>query len=230
MPVVVTPPRDEAELLRRAEALTGKSLGEIAEALGLMFDARGVRTKGKGGEVIERSLGASGGSSRVHDFPELRVEMKTIPVDGTGRPMESTYVCTLPMEDAERVEWADSWVRSKLSRVLWVPLLTTPDAAHSTRRVGRPLLWSPTQDQEEVLREDFEDAMGKIALGHVEALTARSGRFMQVRPKARDGSARTIAMGREGERIETVPRGFYLRTSFTGAILVDPHALPITEA
>jgi DNA mismatch repair protein MutH len=42
---------------------------------------------------------------------------------------------------------------------------------------------------------------------------------LQVRPKARDGSARAVVWGAEGERIETVPRGFYLRASFTGTIL-----------
>jgi len=37
---------------------------------------------------------------------------------------------------------------------------------------------------------------------------------------------RTLAWGSEGEAIATVPRGFYLRTRFTGALLADPAALP----
>ena len=220
------PPRDEDELVRRADVLAGVSLGEIATTLGLAFDADGVRTKGKGGELLERALGATGGSAKVHDFPELAIEMKSIPVDEKGRPHESTYVCTLPMEDADRVEWDTSWVRSKLARVLWVPLVSPHDAPHAERRVGRARLWSPTPEQDAVLRADFDDAMGAIALGHVEALTAHSGRWLQVRPKARDGAARTLAWGADGDRIPTVPRGFYLRASFTGAILADPRAMP----
>jgi DNA mismatch repair protein MutH len=47
-----------------------------------------------------------------------------------------------------------------------------------------------------------------------------------VRPKARHGSARTVAFGGEGEAIATVPRGFYLRARFTGAILADAAAVP----
>jgi DNA mismatch repair protein MutH len=222
----LAPPRDEAELRERASALRGQSLAEVAITLGAALAGDGVRTKGKAGELVERALGATGGSARAHDFPEIGVELKTIPVDEGGRPRESTYVCTLPMEDADKVEWETSWVRAKLTRVLWVPLVGSDDAAQADRRVGEPLFWSPTDEQDAVLRADFDDALGAIALGHVEALTARSGRWLQVRPKAKDGDARTIAWGREGEPIATVPRGFYLRTRFTGAILKDPAALP----
>lgn len=220
------PPADEAELVRRVDALRGATLGDVAKSVGLSFDADGVHTKGKGGEVLERALGATGGSAKVHDFPALAIELKTIPVNARGHPHESTYVCTLPMEDADRAEWETSWVRSKLARVLWVPLVSPHDALHAARRIGRAQLWSPTPEQDAVLRTDFEDALGAIALGHVEALTAHTGRWLQVRPKARDGAARTVSWTPDGERIPTVPRGFYLRASFTAAILADPRALP----
>ena len=79
--------------------------------------------KGKVGEQIERALGASGGSTATWDFPELRVELKTIPLDASrGAPRESTFVCAVSLADADRAEWATSWVRAKLSRVLWVPV------------------------------------------------------------------------------------------------------------
>ncbi|MFO0659891.1 MAG: hypothetical protein U0165_08690 [Polyangiaceae bacterium] len=48
---------------------------------------------------------------------------------------------------------------------------------------------------------------------------------MQIRPKAANGSARTTAFGPDGEKISTVPRGFYLRAKLTGAILSDPTAI-----
>ncbi len=213
-------PRTEQELLERAVRLRGRALQDIAAAAGGPLLSDGVRTKGKAGELIEWALGATGGSARARDFPELGVELKTIPVVESGQVRESSYVCTLPLEDADRVEWETSWVRTKLARVLWVPLVG------DEKRVGEALLWSPTQEQDRVLRSDFEDAMGAIALGHVEALTAHSGRWLQVRPKAKDGSVRTHAWGRDGERIATVPRGFYLRAIFTAAILEDPSALP----
>lgn len=215
-----------AALLARARALRGRTVREIADELGLFAGGDAVRTKGTPGAIVERALGATGGSSKVHDFPELGVELKTIPVDERGVPIESTYVCTLSLADAESQEWATSWVRAKLACVLWVPTLGAADLPWPERRLGEPVMWSPTPEQESVLRGDFDDVVGLVGIGRIEELTAHRGRFMQVRPKAAHGRVRTAAYGAEGELIETIPRGFYLRARFTGALLADPAALP----
>lgn len=212
--------------MRRAGALQGRSLGAILTDLGLAASHDPRRTKGSAGETIERALGATGGSSRVHDFPALRVELKTIPVTEEGAPLESTYVCTLSLADAECQEWETSWVRAKLAQVLWIPTVGAHGLAWQERVVGAPLLWAPSPAQEEVLRGDFDDVVGLIGIGRIEELTAHRGRWLQVRPKAKDGSVRTLAYGADNEAIATVPRGFYLRARFTGALLADPAALP----
>lgn len=220
------PPVDVDALLARARALAGMRVGELASSLGVSSAGDAVRTKGTPGAILELALGATGGSSRVHDFPELGVELKTIPVDLRGAPVESTYVCTLSLADAETQEWEDSWVRAKLSRVLFVPLVAGDEEPWPARRIGEPLLWSPTSEQEAVLRSDFDDVVGLIGIGRIEELTAHRGRWLQVRPKAAHGRVRTVAFGAEGEAIATIPRGFYLRTRFTGALLRDARAVP----
>jgi DNA mismatch repair protein MutH len=223
--IAILPPSSEEDLRARAAWLAGRTIGELASALGVAVPPPGVRGKGKIGGLVERALGASSGSAAAPDFPELGVELKTIPVDARGVPRESTFVCTISLADAERAEWETSVARAKLRHVLFVPILSSDDGP-SERRIGTPLFWRPTRRQEAVLRADFEDAMGVIGAGGIEALTARAGRWLQVRPKAATGSVRTISYGPEGEWIETVPRGFYLRASFTRALLEDPAALP----
>jgi DNA mismatch repair protein MutH len=215
-----------AALLERARALVGIQVGDLAASLGVSTGGDAVRTKGTPGAILELALGATGGSTKVHDFPELGVELKTIPVDLRGVPVESTYVCTLSLSDAETQEWETSWVRAKLSRVLFVPLVADDGEPWPARRIAEPVLWSPTPEQDDVLRADFDDVVGLIGVGRIEELTAHRGRWLQVRPKAAHGRVRTVAFGAEGELIATIPRGFYLRTRFTGAILADPRALP----
>lgn len=222
----MTPPASLDELLERAHSLRGAALGAVLRGLGRTASVDPVRTKGSAGETLERALGASGGSSQVLDFPDLGVELKTIPVTAEGTPLESTYVCTLSLADAESQEWETSWVRAKLARVLFVPLVGAHGVGWQERTIGTPLLWSPTEAQDHVLRGDFDDVVGLIGVGRIEELTAHRGRWLQVRPKARDGSVRTIAWGAGGEPIATVPRGFYLRARFTGALLADPAAVP----
>jgi DNA mismatch repair protein MutH len=211
--------------MARAWALTGRTLGDLAAERALPFAGReGARTKGKTGELLEQILGATGGAAAVHDFPELGVELKTVPIDGRSVPRECTYVCKLPLADADRSEWATSWAKAKLARVLWVPIVTG-DAGHAPA-VGTPLLWSPTAEQLAVLGADFDEALGAVALGGVEALSSRTGRWLHVRPKAASSRARTWSVGRDADWVRAIPRGFYLRTQFTGAILRDPAALP----
>jgi DNA mismatch repair protein MutH len=208
----------------------------VAAELGAENRFEGVHTKGKAGQLVERALGASGGSSATWDFPELRIELKTIPVDTRGSPRESTYVCTVSLADAERAEWATSWARAKLSRVLWVPVVRGRAAGEGGGRaraaeerdayLGEPLLWSPSAEQERILAGDFEEILGRIGAGGIEGVTAHAGRWLQLRPKAAHGRVRTVVRGAEGDLVATVPRGFYLRTQFTGGILRDPTALP----
>ncbi|MGH7272359.1 MAG: MutH/Sau3AI family endonuclease [Polyangiaceae bacterium] len=213
---MVPPPRDESELALRALALRGCSVDLLAARWGVHVAGAGVSTKGKVGELIERALGATGGSAAVWDFPELRTELKTIPIDERGVPRESTFVCTLPLLDAERIEWETSWVRAKLARTLWIPIVLRADGS---RVVGDPRFWSPTIEEERVLAGDFEEIVGRIGLGDVERVSARVGRWLQLRPKAAHGGVRTRAPGEDGETVWTVPRGFYLRARFTRTIL-----------
>ena len=218
------PPRDEAELVARARALSGHSVEALAQKLGIRVDGAAVSTKGKVGELLERALGATGGSAATWDFPALRIELKTIPVDEPELPRESTFVCAVSLLDADRAEWESSWVRAKLARVLWVPIRVGADGS---RRIGEARLWSPSEPQESVLKDDFEEILGRVAAAGIEDISARVGRWLQLRPKAAHGGVRTGAPGGDGAIVATVPRGFYLRARFTGAILRDPAAMPL---
>lgn len=213
------------EVVDRARSLAGATVGAIAARLGRPAPGGGASTKGRVGELIELALGATGGSgARIVDFPEHRLELKTIPVGEDLRPLESTFVCAVDLRD--EVDWPESWVRAKLSKVLFVPVIGDRTTPLASRTVGAPVLWEMTPAQEDVLRADYDDIMGLVGVGRVEEISAHLGRYLQIRPKARDGTVRTVARGPEGEPIPTVPRGFYLRPAFTCALLLDRHALP----
>jgi DNA mismatch repair protein MutH len=210
-------PETLEELMTRAQALAGKRVSDLAEAAGFAIDGEAVATKGKVGTLLERVLGATGQGAEV-DFPGIGVEMKTVPLEA-GKVVESTFVCALQLMDADRAEWASSWVRRKLARVLWVPV-------HERDQIGNVVLWSPTEAQDHALKDDFDEIVGRIAIGDIEDLSAHVGRWLQLRPKAATGSVRTAAPGRDGDIVATVPRGFYLRAFFVAAVLKDPRAEP----
>ncbi|KNC87972.1 DNA mismatch repair endonuclease MutH [Trabulsiella odontotermitis] len=216
---LVTPPQSEAQLLAQAQQLAGLTLGELATRAGLPTPLNLKRDKGWIGVLLERWLGASAGSKPEQDFAALGVELKTIPVDSRGRPLETTFVCVAPLTGNSGVSWETSHVRHKLNRVLWVPVEGEREIPLAERRVGAPLLWSPSEEEERQLRMDWEELMDLIVLGQVERITARHGEVLQLRPKAANSKALTEAIGAHGELILTLPRGFYLKKNFTAALL-----------
>lgn len=220
------PPGSEAELLTRAAELAGLSLSALAARLATPVPGDLKRAKGFVGGLLERALGASAGSRAVPDFPELGIELKTLPVDRAGVPVESTFVCTIPLTEIGEVEWADSRVRRKLSRVLWVPVEGERQLPVGERRIGQALLYRLTEEDEAVLSADWEELAGLIGRGHVEDLTGHRGRFLQIRPKAAHSRARRLGLDADGVPFAALPRGFYLRPAFTGALLARHFALP----
>lgn len=202
---------DLAELGRRAHALSGRSVPQLAHDLETIAPAVGVHTKGKVGALIEAALGATGGSRAEHDFPALGVELKTVPVDASRKPRESTYVCRIALREADRAEWETSWARRKLSHVLFVPI--------HNELILTPIFWRPTLEEDRAMRADFDELMGTIGAGRIEDITAHDGEILQIRPKARDGSVRVNTFDRDGELVSTIPRGFYLRARFVATLL-----------
>ena len=217
--VATHPPTSIQALCDRAEQLAGLTLGDLAHEADVKVPANFKREKGWTGQLLELYLGAAAGSTPQQDFPELGIELKTIPIDGNGLPLETTYVCYAPLTNVAGIQWEQSNVRNKLASVLWIPIEGDRSIPPAQRRVAMPCLWTPTSHQLNALRHDWEELMDKIALGQIESVTARHGEVLQLRPKAADGSALTDAIGQNGRMIKTRPRGFYLRKQFTAEIL-----------
>ena len=221
-----TAPRDEAQLLERAQALAGMTLGALARASGAAVPRNTRSAKGWAGELLERSLGADAGSLPEPDFRRLGIELKTIPVSRDGRPRESTFVCVVQLTGIAGLRWEDSLVRRKLARVLWMPVESEPGLPLAERRLGMPLLWSPDAQEQAALRSDWEELMDMLSAGELDAISARHGDCLQIRPKGANSRALVEAIGPGGERVMTLPRGFYLRAAFTAAVLSRHYALP----
>jgi DNA mismatch repair protein MutH len=211
-------PRSEEALLARARAIAGWTLEAVARSIGSEVPHDLSRAKGWVGTSIEAALGATASTRPIPDFPHLNVELKTIPIDEKGEPRESTYVCTASLTAVG--EWRDSVVKKKLARVLWIPVEAAASIPIGERRVGSPLLWSPSAEEEEVLRSDFEELAQLIESGWVDSIGGDRGRWLQLRPKAQDAAERTWGTDDEGAPVRTLPRGFYLRRSFTRSLLL----------
>jgi DNA mismatch repair protein MutH len=221
----VKPPQSEAELLTRAQALSGLSLGELARRFNLTVPRQQLYAKGWVGELLELELVATAGSRPEPDFPHLGVELKTLPLNHDGKPRESTFVCSISLNNTANTCWETSLVWRKLRRVLWIPIEAAPNIPLAQRRICTPLLWSPSYEQEKVLRTDWQELSDMICFGQLADITAKLGRYLQIRPKAAHAKSLCWGVAETGEPTLTLPRGFYLRSAFTGSILQQYFAM-----
>jgi DNA mismatch repair protein MutH len=217
--LAIHPPVTESELLKRVRALGGKTISEVAQSVGIDVPGNLNRKKGFVGQLCEMALGANASTLPVPDFVELGIELKTLPISKKGAPLESTYVCRLPLEHHLEEKWATSRVRKKLQRVLFMLVEGERDIPLPDRRFGLGFLWGPNTEEDLLLRADWEDLMDLCARGLLDGISARRGQFLQLRPKAANSQIRTMTKDMMDEWYVTKPRGFYLRRSFTTALL-----------
>lgn len=219
-----TPPASESELVARARSVAGQTLAELATTMGITCPADMQHDKGWAGQLLETWLGASAASQPIPDFPQLGIELKTLPVDRKGLPLESTYVCTVDLQPASG-GWQSSLVWQKLQKILWLPLISTRGCAPGERRIGTALLWTPTASQVAILQRDWEELMELVGSGELEGISSRQGQYLQIRPKAANARSLTRSSDAEGNPAMTLPRGFYLRPLLTRQILAEHYHL-----
>jgi len=200
------------ELQRRALALKGRSVAELARRSN--WDIPDLqRAKGWVGQLLEHVLGATSGHLPQPDFPNLGVELKTIPLRRDGSPLGSTYVCTAPLPFREQV-WEHSTVSAKLNHVLWIPIYQLQDLP-----IGEAVFWRRSPAIEQQLKEDWIALTEKLRLGQFYDLCAQLGEYLQLRPKAENRQQRIAVLSETLEKHWIVPKGFYLRRTFTQKII-----------
>ena len=219
MRTAANPVKTEAELMTRCRAIEGLSFLQLAIELGLPVPLYPHQRKGWVGQAIELALGATAGNKSAPDFCALGVELKTLPINHLGKPAESTFVTTIPLLTIHQQDWDTSQCFAKLKRVLWLPIEGDKRIDFLARRIGRAILWSPSVHDEAILAKDWLESVLMISTGRLHEIDASMGEYLQVRPKAANGKSLCYGFDDVGDKVMTLPRGFYLRSRFTKTVL-----------
>ena len=216
------PPKTEHELLARCAHIEGMTFAQLGIYVGCSIPFKADQRKGWLGQVLEIALGTSAGNKSSPDFEELGIELKTLPIGKSGSPTESTYVTSIPLLKIHQQSWHSSQCYSKLKRVLWVPVEGAVEIPYPQRRIGSGFIWSPDEGEEALLSNDWHYLTLKISTGQLETIDASVGECLQIRPKAANGKALCAYFDADGNKVMTLPRGFYLRSRFTHQIFIKP--------
>ena len=213
------PSETEADLLARCRAIEGYSFGQLAQQLKIQIPELSIQRKGWIGTALEKALVTTAGNQSLPDFVALGIELKTLPISATGKPAESTFVTSIPLLTIHNQTWETSQCWAKLRRVLWILIEADARLPFAHRRIGKAILWSPSLAEQVILEQDWTELTMLMVQGKIHELDARLGVYLQVRPKAADARSLCYGLDESGQKILTLPRGFYLRSSFTQSIL-----------
>ncbi len=212
-------PLSEKELIQRCQRIEGISFSQLAAQLQLKIPENTLQRKGWAGLAIELALGTTAGNKSLPDFNYLGIELKTIPISSGGRVAESTFITSIPLLTIHQQTWLTSQCYLKLKRVLWLPLEGDKSIPFEQRRIGQGFLWSPSDAEQAILAEDWRELTLMIRIGKLSEISAKIGQYLQIRPKGANAKSLCYAFDEEGNKILTLPRGFYLRSSFTNNLV-----------
>lgn len=215
----ISPPVTRQELIARAQSIAGLTIQQLANEMETSIPASTTHAKGWFGKLLELALGANAANAPEPDFVNLGIELKSIPIDDNGKPKESTYICVVQLDPVALSSWESSLVKCKLTEVLWIPVEANKNTPVSIRRIGSPILWQPNVLQEKQLKKDWQELSDMIVLGNIDKISSSMGEYLQIRPKAAHSNSLTKDKNQPGEEKLTLPRGFYLRPSFTHTII-----------
>jgi len=211
----------ERELLARCRLIEGYSLRQLASHLQLVIPEHALQRKGWAGSALDKALGTTAGNQSLPDFVELGIELKTLPIHASGKPAESTFITSIPLLTIQEQTWETSQCWAKLRRVLWIPIEADPLIPYAHRRIGKAILWSPSADEQRILSQDWTELTAMVSTGRLHELSANMGDYLQIRPKAADAKALCYGFDEHGQKVLTLPRGFYLRSSFTASSILS---------
>ena len=201
-------PQTADDLLKLADSIAGMSIENLSKSLGISLPDNFTNNKGFIGQLAEIALGAGAGSHPLQDFPVLGIELKTIPLNLSGKPAETTHVCILHQNCGQTFFKSNFY--NKIKKVLWLPVEGCRKIPLNERHFGKAFLWNISDQETLELKQDWEEIMEYVSTGHLPELSAKTGVWMQVRPAGRNNGIKQY--------------GYYLRKSFTERILLNEFA------
>lgn len=208
----------ETELLNRCQSISGWTFFQLAQHLNLVIPNHPLQRKGWLGQAVEYYLGANAGNHSLPDFTHLDIELKTIPLNHKLQPIESTYITRVPLQTEQHKQFEESDCYHKLKKILWIPIEGDPKISYACRRIGQYKLWSPSEADLKIIKQDWQHFSLLIETGRWSEIDATMGEYLQIRPKAAHSKILCDAYDTEGKTVKTMPRGFYLRAKFTKKI------------
>ena len=213
-------PENEEDLIKRAFSLTGKKIVELCEPFNKFFNEKSKKSKGYLGKILEMYLGASAGNLPIPDFPNLKIELKILPLNKNMLPKSNVKICyNSNMPTQSNYKWDSSIVKLKLNKVLWIPIEADSSIPLRERRICHPFL-SHLKDYENIIKEDYKNITYFLFSGKMEYISANLGKYLILQSISSNKNL-TNYFNFDGDLIRTNFKAFYLKKNYLRKIIYE---------
>jgi DNA mismatch repair endonuclease MutH len=217
----------EQKLLEKLHILKGKNLQEIADIYDLYITSS---AKNSVAILIRKAIGFKNIKSRIKEFEQRGLEIKTIPVRPMdNRPWESTSFPTMKLQEFVEEEWESSTLYNYLEKVLFIPIYRDQkDTPLQNRVFGRAFYWSPSDQELEIIKKEWtmyqqevRSGLAKVHLKGEKEVTGLSKEsetnIIHIRPHGRDRTDRDI----DPHGNSVVKQSFWLNKKFVQKLIIN---------
>lgn len=209
--------RRRDELLEKAKALNGKTVGEI---LGLLPNIN-QHDKGSIGQIVQAYLGREPNNDPTADFPEADLELKVIGLveanHDSFRAKERLVLGMINYMKDHDIPFEENHVMKKCKAMLVVCYQYLYKDDGTRRNINDfpfvdAFIYIPSEEDEEIIRRDYDLIMSKINAGRAETLSESDTLYLAACTK---GANSEVLVSQFNSTLKAKPRAFSLKPSFT---------------
>lgn len=208
------------EILARAQLMQGRTLGELAGGA-VSPVVSGSRTRGGVGAIVEAWFGIMPNSVAAADFPGAGIELKTVPLSGTGTGQtvkERTVLSMIDYDALAAESWESASLRHKLDQILLVYYEWAAGVDIHDFRVVLTTLWSPDERQLAFMELDWLTVKEKVVRGEAHLISEGDGLILGAATKGADA---TTMRSQPYSTEPAMQRAWALKQSFTRTLYLE---------
>lgn len=204
----------------------GKTIGQLKAELGIERDKM---VKGASGLIVENLLGIRNNNRDEADIPEIGCEIKILPLqrnrNGDIKAKEPTAIQMINYMEVSRETWETAKLRNKINLTFWVAYLAKKDGVALNQNdyvIVDYFLDHPTDVQNGVFRQDWEEIRRYIVEGRADRLSCSMGVYLEPKTKGASNRDKTQAPDGQGGTLMARRRAFYYKKHYTNTAII-PH-------
>ena len=204
----------------------GKTIGQLKAELGIERDKM---VKGTSGLIVENLLGIRNNNRDEADIPEIGCEIKILPLqrnrNGDIKAKEPTAIQMINYMEVSQETWETAKLRNKINLTFWVAYLDKKDGVALNQNdyvIVDYFLDHPTDVQNGVFRQDWEEIRRYIVEGRADRLSCSMGVYLEPKTKGANNRDKTQAPDGQGGTLMARRRAFYYKKHYTNTAII-PH-------